>query len=150
MHLAPVREGVPRGFLEGQNQLAHPRAAIEQIGQQPIKFLHGRAVPLRRNLFDERPQRTLRKAFDPAQPRLEAVPRCDTGIDIVAPEYAAQWRVRKTPLPCVEKVSLINERGGELAFPRAPPESHLPAIGIAGPLIKREDSGEGIDVAYPS
>src|SRR5271157_2622737 len=51
MHLAPVREGVPRRILERQNQLAHARAALQQLGKQAIKFVHGRAVPLGRNLI---------------------------------------------------------------------------------------------------
>src|SRR5271157_4595050 len=148
MHLAPVREGIPRGVLEGQNQLAYPGAALQQLGQQPLEFVHGRAVPPRRNLFDERPQRTLRKAFDPPQPRLEAVPPCDTGIDVVAPEDAAQWRIGKAPLASVEKVSLVNEAGGELAFARVPPESNLTAIGVARPFVQGEYPGEGVDVAH--
>src|SRR5271157_403681 len=148
MHLAPVREGIPRGVLEGQNQLAYPGAALQQLGQQPLEFVHGRAVPPRRNLFDERPQRTLRKAFDPPQPRLEAVPPCDTGVDVVAPEDAAQWRIGKAPLPGVEKVSLINKAGGELAFARAPPESDLTTIGVARPFVEGENSRETANVAH--
>jgi hypothetical protein len=89
MHITPVGKGVPRGILEGQNQLAHPRSALQQLRQQPLEFVHGITVPLSRNLIDERPQCTLRKAFDPAQPRLEAVPPCNAGINVVTPEDAA-------------------------------------------------------------
>src|SRR5271157_2220503 len=148
MHLAPVREGVPRRILERQNQLAHARAALQQLGKQAIKFVHGRAVPLGRNLIDKRPERTLRKALDPAQPRFEALPPSDTGINVVTPEDAAQGRIGETPLAGVEKVSLINEAGGELAFVRASPESDLTAIGIARPFVEREYPCEGIDVAH--
>jgi len=88
------------------------------------------------------------ESFDPAQPRLEAVPLCNAGINVVTPEDAAQWRVGETPLACVKKVSLIDEAGVELAFARALPESDLAAIGVARPFIEGEYSGEGIDVAH--
>ncbi len=76
------------------------------MAQQPIEFVYGGAVPLRRNLVDKRVQRAFAKALDPAEPRLKAVPSGDIGVNVISPEGAARWRIREAPFSGVEAVSL--------------------------------------------
>src|SRR5208337_2506709 len=46
------------------------------------------------------------------------------------------WRIGKTPFPCVEAVTLIDEAGGKFTFAPALPESRLAAVGVARPFVE--------------
>jgi len=85
--------------------------------------------------MDHRPKRMLWKAFNPAQPGLEAVPPGDTRIYVISPKNAAQWRIWKAPFPGIEAVSLIDKGGVELAFSRALPERCLTTVDFVIDLV---------------
>src|SRR5579884_1617085 len=106
-----------------------------------------RSVPLWRNLFCQRPQRTLREGLDLAQPRFEAVPPCDTRIHIVASEDAPQRRIGKIPFTGVKTISLVDKRSCKLSLARPLPERRLAPIGVAGPFVQRQYPGKIANIA---
>src|SRR5271166_6670459 len=100
------------------------------------------AIPLTWDLVRNAVELPLGESFDPRQPWFKVVPRFDPFIDIIEPVHSPQRRVGKTPLARIEAVSKINERSGVFPLMCLLVEYHLPAIGVAGPLIKSEQTSK--------
>src|SRR5271165_3931467 len=144
----PVRKRISAGSPEVFDSLAHYAAALQQAIQQELQF-GVFAVPLAWDLVRNAVQLTLGESLDPRQPRIKVVPRVDPFIDIIEPVHSPQRRVGETPLARVEAVSKINEFCVVFPLAHLLVEYDLPPIGVAGPLIKSEQTCKLPQVSDP-
>src|SRR5271157_4823095 len=121
--------------------MADHAASLQQAIQQALQ-IGAFAIPLAWDLVRDSPQLPRGESLDPRQPRIKLVPRFDSLIDIIEPVHSPQRSVGETPLARVEAVSKINERSVVFPLAHLLVEYDLPAIGIAGPLVEGEQTGE--------
>src|SRR5271157_5643733 len=119
--------------------MADHAAALQQAIQQALQ-IGTFAIPLAWDLVRNAVQLTLGESLNPQQPRIKVVPRFNPLIDIIEPVHSPQRSVGETPLARVEAVSKVDE--ARVVFPLAHllVEYNLPAIGVAGPLVKCEQT----------
>src|SRR5271157_2924083 len=121
--------------------MADHSASLQQAIQQALQ-IGAFAIPLAWDLVRNAVQLTLGESLDPRHPRIKVVPRFDPLIDIIEPVHSPQRRVGVTPLARIEAVSKVDERRFEFSLMRLLVEYNLTAIGIAGPLIKGEQTSK--------
>src|SRR5271165_6763440 len=129
--------------------MADYAASLQQAIQQALQF-GAFAAPLARDLVRDAAQLPLGESLDPRQPRIKVIPRFDSLIDIIEPVHSPQRRVGETPLARIEAVSKINEFCGVFPLAHLFMEYDLPPIGVAGPLIESQQTGELPQVPDPS
>src|SRR5208283_5041030 len=123
-------------------------ASLQQAIQQALQ-IGAFAIPLTWDLVRNALQLPRGESFDSRQPRIKVIPRFDPLIDIIEPVDSPQRRVGETPLARIEAVSKINERSVVFPLMCLLVEYHLPAIGVAGPLIKSEQTSKLPQVSDP-
>src|SRR5271157_274231 len=121
--------------------MADHAASLQQALQQALQF-GTFAIPLARDLVRNAVQLTLGESLDPRQPRIKVVPRFDPFIDIIKPVHSPQRSVGETPLARIEAVSKVDERSVVFPLAHLLVEYDLPPIGVAGPLVESQQTGE--------
>src|ERR1035437_8101769 len=144
----PVWKRISAGSPETFDQLADQAASLQQAIQQALQ-IGALAIPLTRDLVRNAVQLTLGEPLDPRQPRIKVVPRFDPLIDIIEPVPSPQRSVGETPLARIEAVSKVDERSGVFPLAHLLVEHNLPAIGVAGPLVESQQTGEFPQVPDP-
>src|SRR5271166_4937778 len=128
--------------------MANHAASLQQAIQQALQ-IGAFAIPLAWDLVRDSPQLPRGESLDPRQPRIKVIPRFDPLIDIIEPVHSPQRRVGETPLARIEAVSKVDERSGVFPLANLLVEHNLAAIGIAGPLVESQQTGEFPQVPDP-
>src|SRR5271157_3644823 len=137
----PVRKWVSAGSPEVFDEQAEYAAALQYAIQQALQF-RTFPIPLAWDLVRNAVQLPSGESLDPRQPWSEVIPRFDPLIDIIEPVHSPQRRVGETPLARIEAVSEVDERSGVFPLAHLLVEYDLPPIGVAGPLVESQQTGE--------